>query len=219
MPMNLYKNSFIVKPSLKLSMSSVSKTFSLLLIVLLVVLSLMMAKPAFAAEISMRIEPSAFQTTYVNQPVNITAIPTSGTPPYTYQWYTQLWNSTEGSPIGSIVAFSGATSSTFKFVESTSGTYDISLNISDSAGNGDYDSFPISGVWVIVQPLSASSPTPTPTTNILLHGAPKHSPTIPEFPTWIILPLFAVVILLSTVFVRKRMTKKYSPTPFSFLTF
>ena len=155
-----------------------------------------------AAEISMSIEQPAIQTTYVNQPVNITAKPTSGTPPYTYQWYTQLWNSTGGSPIGAIVAFPGATSSTFKFVESTPGTYDISLNVSDSAGNGDYDSFPISGVWVIVQPLSASSPSPTPTATPQL--TPTPTPTISEFPTWVILPLFAVIIFLSIVFARKR---------------
>ena len=154
-----------------------------------------------AAEISMSIEQPSIQTTYVNQPVNITAKPTSGTPPYTYQWYTQLWNSTVGSPIGGIVAFPGATSSTFKFVESTPGTYDISLNVSDSEGNGDYDSFPISGVWVIVQPLSASSPSPTPTATPQL--TPTPTPTISEFPT-LILPLFAVIIFLSIVFVRMR---------------
>ena len=44
----------------------------------------------------------------------------------------------------------------------------------------------------------STSPTPTSTSTA----------AAPEFPTWIILPLFAVIILLSTVFVRKRMTKK-----------
>ena len=32
--------------------------------------------------------------------------------------------------------------------------------------------------------------------------------TVPEFPTLIILPLFAIAILLSTVFIRKRIPKK-----------
>ena len=41
---------------------------------------------------------------------------------------------------------------------------------------------------------------------------------MPEFPTWIILPLFAVIILLSTVFIRKRMPKKIAPY-FDILTF
>jgi len=39
-----------------------------------------------------------------------------------------------GSPLGEIVAFQNATSSTFHFVESTAGTYDISLQINDTAG-------------------------------------------------------------------------------------
>ncbi len=112
--------------------------------------------------ISMSIKQSFIQYTYVNQPVEITANPTSGNPPYIYQWDTQLWTSVGGSPEGPIVAFPGATSSTFTFVESTPGTYDISLNISDSAGYGDYDSFPISGVWVIV---SASATVPATTEN------------------------------------------------------
>jgi hypothetical protein len=110
-----------------------------------------------AAEIGISIEQGYLQETFVNQTVNISALPLSGTPPYTYQWYTQLWTTMGGSPIGGIVAFPNATSSTFTFIESIAGTYDISLQINDSAGNGDYDSFPISGVWVIVQPLSSSS--------------------------------------------------------------
>ena len=114
-----------------------------------------------ATEIGIGIEQGFLQQTSVNQPVNISATPLSGTPPYTYQWYTQLWTTMGGSPIGGIVAFPNATSSTFRFIESTAGTYDISLQINDSAGNGDYDSFPISGVWVIVQPLPSSSPIST----------------------------------------------------------
>lgn len=38
-------------------------------------------------------------------------------------------------------------------------------------------------------------------------ASPSPTPTVPEFPTWIILPLFAV-ILLSIVFIRKRIPKK-----------
>lgn len=38
--------------------------------------------------------------------------------------------------------------------------------------------------------------------------SPNSTPTVPEFPTLIILPLFAVIILLSIVFIRKRIPKK-----------
>jgi len=44
--------------------------------------------------------------------------------------------------------------------------------------------------------------------------SPTPTPTVPEFPTWIILPLFAIVIILiSTVIIRKRIPKKNSPYP------
>ena len=46
-------------------------------------------------------------------------------------------------------------------------------------------------------------PTPVPT----LTPSPSPTSTVPEFPTWIILPLFAVIMLLSIVFARKRPLK------------
>jgi len=49
---------------------------------------------------------------------------------------------------------------------------------------------------------SNSSPNPT------ISPTPTASPTVPEFPTSIILPLFAVALFLSSVFIRKRITKK-----------
>jgi hypothetical protein len=48
----------------------------------------------------------------------------------------------------------------------------------------------------VTMPLISSSPMPTST------------PTVPEFPTWIIPPLFAAVILIPIALVRKRITKK-----------
>jgi len=48
---------------------------------------------------------------------------------------------------------------------------------------------------------SYSNPTPTPT------QISSPTPTVPEFPTWIILPLFAAIMLLSTVFIRKIIPK------------
>ena len=39
-------------------------------------------------------------------------------------------------------------------------------------------------------------------------STPSPTPSAPEFPTWVILPLFAIVILLSIIFIRKRMPKK-----------
>jgi hypothetical protein len=48
------------------------------------------------------------------------------------------------------------------------------------------------------------SPTATPIGSSALSSSPSPTITIPEFPTWIILPLFVVTILLSTVIIRKK---------------
>ena len=58
----------------------------------------------------------------------------------------------------------------------------------------------LSFTYTVYFSTTGNPPTPSPT------------PTVPEFSTWIILPLFAVTILLSTAFVRKRMTKNHSFT-------
>ncbi len=104
--------------------------------------------------------------TYVNQRVEFTATCNGGTPPYTYQWYAQLWPTWKPgmgyhlSPIGSEVAVSGATSNIFDFTTSTNGTYSISLGITDSEGKYTMASF-LPGLWVFVLPSStSSSPTP-----------------------------------------------------------
>jgi hypothetical protein len=52
------------------------------------------------------------------------------------------------------------------------------------------------------------SPTSTPTGSSALSPSPSPTATVSEFPTWIILPLFAVSILLSTVIIRKRIVKE-----------
>ncbi|MGD0204550.1 MAG: NosD domain-containing protein [Candidatus Bathyarchaeia archaeon] len=57
-------------------------------------------------------------------------------------------------------------------------------------------------------PTSTPSPTPASTTSSSTNTTPSPTPTVPELPTWIILPLFAVVILLSIVFIRKRIPKR-----------
>jgi len=62
----------------------------------LISLLALLTTPVEAGEIGMSIKEGFLQQTYVNQPVKITAVPLSGTPPYTYQWYTQLWTSVGG---------------------------------------------------------------------------------------------------------------------------
>ena len=69
----------------------------------------------------------------------------------------------------------------------------------DSAKSEIYaPNFYNSTVTVISDQLTTTTPRTT----------PSSTPTVPEFPTWVILPLFAMVILLSIVFIRKRKPKK-----------
>ena len=61
-------------------------------------------------------------TIITNQTIIINATVSSGTPPYTYQWYVN------GNPV------SGATSPSFSFTPNKAGSYSISVTITDSAG-------------------------------------------------------------------------------------
>lgn len=71
---------------------------------------------------------------------------------------------------------------------------------------------------------SLSTPLPMPTfppQNLLSSQTNSSSstptPTIPDFPTWVILPLFALLILLSIVFIKKRIPKKTGTSFISWL--
>jgi hypothetical protein len=55
-----------------------------------------------------------------------------------------------------------------------------------------------SSTQTVTIPETASSPSATPIS----------TPTVPEFPTWILLPLFVVIILMSTVLIRKKNPRK-----------
>ncbi|MGB9763646.1 MAG: fibronectin type III domain-containing protein [Minisyncoccia bacterium] len=66
---------------------------------------------------------SSSTTTDVNQPVTLSANINGGIQPYTYQWYVN------GNPVD------GATSSSFSFTPTNSGTYNIYASVTDSTGS------------------------------------------------------------------------------------
>jgi len=103
-----------------------------------------------------------YQTTLVNEPVTFTATPSGGSPPYTYQWYTQLWpiwkpgTPYPTQPLGSEVAVKDATEPIFNFSSSKTGTYSISLRVTDSSGASVYNVFNPGGIWVFVNETTSS---------------------------------------------------------------
>ena len=92
-----------------------------------------------------------WRTTGVNQPVEFTANATGGTPPYTFQWYTTYLDPAIPSGQWHTVMVPDSNSSTFKFAASIPGRYGISIRLSDSKGEGEYQSFQPMGIVVTVQ--------------------------------------------------------------------
>ena len=92
MPRNLYKNPFIVNVFLILSMGKISKTFALMLTLTIIMsfLTLLIAKPVNANQGFSVTFSNNNSTTYINQPVELMAYVSGGTPPFTFQWITQF---------------------------------------------------------------------------------------------------------------------------------
>jgi hypothetical protein len=141
------------------------------MIVILAALALAMLTSSFAVgtvkakNISTNVQITyGSHTTYVNQRVEFTATCTGGTPPYSYQWCTQLWPTWKPgmgydlSPLGDVIAVPGANSNVFEFMPDTNGTYSITLQITDSEGKYTNSVF-LPGLWVFVLP--PLTPTPT----------------------------------------------------------
>ena len=102
---------------------------------------------------------------------------TTGSSPYTYQWFSKAPGA------GSYSLISGATSSSYSFVTSGStvvGSWSFELNVTDAA-NAVVNSFV--QVTVTLSPTPTSSPIPTPTSTTTPSPTPTSSPTLEPTPT------------------------------------
>ncbi len=239
-------------------MGGISKSFSLLLIVILAASSLIMAKPAFAQTLTPSVP--TFSLKFIQASYIVTT-----TDPYTGVNVTQqVDNNTidviiKNQPFTAYYdASSNSTISVYYNVQVkghyaenwtdvyTSDNYPTQSNSSDytvlslpsnypASGQVDFQVQAIIGnvtqvfipnylpvppqfrfyepssgsyesVW-IAEATSDWSNTQTVTISAA-SASPSPTPTVPEFPTWTILPLFAVAILLSTVIIRRRIPQK-----------
>ena len=100
-------------------------------------------------------------------------------------------------------------SSTFKFVASTPGRYGISIRLSDSNGDSEYQSFQPIGIVVTVQSSPVSQSTPSMSASPATSLNPTPTPTVPEFKAWTITLLLTIMIVagLLSLMVRKRLSE------------
>jgi hypothetical protein len=148
-----------------------SKTLALTLVLALSISSMVVVQTVKAQGMEIDLEFVWSPPAYVNQPFQIAATVSGGTPPYTYQWYTKWFPPWEPgmdpeqyrASSGSENAVPGATSATFWFTPKVEGIYWISVGVSDSAGQS-VSRFPsIQPFQLIVHnPNPQLSPSPSP---------------------------------------------------------
>jgi hypothetical protein len=175
-------------------MGKTGKSFALFSFLTLIIALAYLTNAVLAIDsLTIVVDQPWWRTTGINQPTQFTAHAKGGTPPYTYQWYVTYLDPNIPPENWSAVAVPNSNTSTFQFVESTLGKYGISLRITDSNGESEYESFQPMGIVVTVQ----SSPVAQPSTST------SPSPSVTELSYLAILPiLLTIPIVLITV--RKR---------------
>jgi hypothetical protein len=78
----------------------------------------------------------------------------------------------------------------------------LNVSLAESTPLLSPTSTPLSSL--LPSPSSAQTTTPTPTQSPTPNQSPTPSPSIPEFPSWIILPLFLAAILLTVISIKKK---------------
>jgi hypothetical protein len=145
---------------------------------------------------------------YVNQTFEIAATVSGGTLPYTYQWYTKWFPPWKAgmdpgqyrASSGNEIAVLGATFSTFQFIPTAEGIYWIGVSVSDSSGN-NVSRFPsIQPLQLIVNNPVPETPSPSPTPSSTNSKSLTPTPSIPELPWLVIMPLLLSVFTVTVIF-------------------
>ena len=176
--------------------------FALFLFLTLIIASSCLTNEVLAIDsLTVIVDQPWWRTTGINQPTELTAQAKGGTPPYTYQWYVTYLDPNISPENWSAIAVPNSNTSTFKFIESTIGKYGISLQITDSNGESEYESFQPMGIVVTVQ----SSPVASPSQSLSPTNTP--SPSVPEFSYLTILPILLTTTIALSIIVRKRLQR------------
>jgi len=206
-------------------MGNVSKSFSLLLILILAVSSLIVAKPALAQTTT---PTPQYTSSPTPAPVNSTIQVSGMLSHWDLQFqFTEIefqvnQNLTYDTPVqNGFYSISLPNHQVYAIVGTWGGrTTNATGILCSGIALGTLNLNAGAGVTSITQDLPAPNPTPPPITQstptatptdsptALSSQSPSQTPTFLEFPTWIILLFVAVIILLLTVFTRKRIQKK-----------
>ena len=150
-----------------------SKTLALTFVLALTISSMILIQTVKAQGMEIDLNFVSSPPAYVNQPFQIAATVSGGTPPYTYQWYTKWFPPWEPgmdpeqyrASSGREIAVPGAISATFWFTPTIEGIYWIAVGISDSAGQSVSHYPSIQPFQLIVHntnPQLSPSPSPIP---------------------------------------------------------
>ena len=181
-------------------------------LVLGLLISLFVGVQTVKASPTVMVDQPWYRVTGVNQPVEFTANASGGAPPYTFQWYTTFLDPTISSDQWKTIEVPYSNSSTFTFIASTPGRYGISINVTDSNGDGEYQSFQPIGIVVTVQSSPVPQSTPSPSLSPTASLNPTPTPTIPEFQSWTLLLLFSIILATAILSIYSKEHRSHNQT-------
>ena len=125
-----------------------------------------------------------------------------------YDAYGNSLGSVTGSTSWSISAGAGGSWRSNTYTSQNNGVFTITATYSGIQATATLTVNDVPTPTPSSTPSPTATPGSTPTSTTITQSTPSPTPAVPEFPTGLIVPLFAVAILLLIVFIRKRIPKR-----------